>query len=431
MKQTISPAREIRPVGPDHLEEYLEIYLNAYPAFKSLDADCVKYYRDKTRLDMTTDKDVDFYGMFEGERLIAQMKLVNFQMNVYGRMRPAVGLMALAVHPLFKKQGAALSMMRFYEKYTYEKGADIAVLLPFNIGFYRRMGYGLGGRMDEYHIATQNLPNCDDLSALKYLHKEDLPDVLACHRDFALANHGMLIKFEEEIREMEKDDVTRRVGCYDGDKLIGYAAYRYEETSETNFTLNRIVVDELIYRDGSVLRALLGFLRNQADLAQTIILRSGEEDFYHLLPNPMHISGGYIPYGYLQTNESAMGNMYKVLDPARFVENTAYRIFPDVERRVLFRYYDDLTDETSELTILFRGGRWSAVTAGDSPDAKAVSPDATVTCSIGDLSALLMNSGRLASFVRLGVMDIDNPEELPVLDYLLYYSQKPFSNSDF
>ncbi len=29
--------REIRPVGLDYLEDYLEIYLNAYPAFKSLD----------------------------------------------------------------------------------------------------------------------------------------------------------------------------------------------------------------------------------------------------------------------------------------------------------------------------------------------------------------------------------------------------------
>jgi hypothetical protein len=50
---------------------------------------------------------------------------------------------------------------------------------------------------------------------------------------------------------------------------------------------------------------------------------------------------------------------------------------------------------------------------------------------MSDLSALLMNCGRLASFVRLGVMTIDNPAETPVLDMLLYYAQKPFSNSDF
>ena len=118
MQQKISPTREIRPVGTDHIEEYLEIYLNAYPAFKLLDADCIQYYRHKTHLDMTTDREVDFYGMFEGDRLIAQMKLVNFRMNVYGKMQPAVGLMALAVHPLFRKQGVALSMVRFYEKYT-------------------------------------------------------------------------------------------------------------------------------------------------------------------------------------------------------------------------------------------------------------------------------------------------------------------------
>ena len=31
--------REIRPIGTEYVEEYIEIYLNAYPAFKALDED--------------------------------------------------------------------------------------------------------------------------------------------------------------------------------------------------------------------------------------------------------------------------------------------------------------------------------------------------------------------------------------------------------
>ena len=80
------------------------------------------------------------------------------------------------------------------------------------------------------------------------------------------------------------------------------------------------------------------------------------------------------------------------------------------------------------LTIAFRDGKWSAV---DPVSDGSTAPDATITCTKGDLSSLLMNCGRLASFLRLGVMEIDKPEEAPVLDLLLYYNQKPFSNSDF
>lgn len=423
MKQTLPMNREIRPVGTDRVDEYLEIYLNAYPAFKSLDAECREYYRNKTLLDMSTDKEVDFYGMFQDDKLVALMKLVNFRMNLYGKLQPAVGLMSLAVHPLYKKQGIALSMVRFYEEYTAEKGADVAVLLPFNIGFYRKMGYGLGGRMDEYHIQTADLPKRKDLSHLRLMTMDDMDDLLACQERFSSENHGLLVKYEEEIRGMRGDESLLKVGYYEEDTLQGYAIYRFVDASETNYTMNRIEVDELIYRDGEVLKDLLGFFRNQADLAQTIILRSGEEDFYHLLPNPAHVSNYYIPYGYLQTNVSAMGNMYKILDPVRFVENTSYRRFPKLDKTVCFRYLDEMSGETSDLVVTFRDGHWSASETGDA--------DCTITCAKSDLSALLMNCGRLASFLRLGVMEIDKPEEADVIDLLLYHNQKPFSNSDF
>lgn len=415
--------RQIRPIGPADVEQYLEVYLNAYPAFKSLDDECRQFYREKTVRDMTEDKEVDFVGMFEGEKLIATMKLVNFQMNNYGKMQPAVGLMSLAVHPLFKKQGVALAMVRYYEAYAAER-SDVAVLLPFRMDFYRKMGYGLGGKMDEYHIPTLHLPKCKDLSHIRLLSRGDIDAVLACHTEFAKANHGMLAKYEEEIRDMRADESTIRVGYEEDDKLAGYAAYHFEQASDVNYTMNRIVVDELIYSDGTVLRALLGYLRNQADLAETIVIRSGEEDFYHLLPDAADVSGNYIPFGYLQTNVSAMGNMYKILDPEKFVAHTDYRQFPQIDRTVRFRYLDEMAGEEKTLTVAFAAGKWSAA----SPE---TTPDATVTCAMSDLSALLMNCGRLASFVRLGVMTIDKPEETPVLDMLLYYNQKPFSNSDF
>ena len=415
--------RKIRPIGPDDVEQYLEVYLNAYPAFKSLDDECRQFYREKTTFDMTNDKEVDFFGMFDGDKLIATMKLVNFQMNVYGELQPAVGLMSLAVHPLFKKQGVALAMIRYYEAYARER-ADITILLPFRMDFYRKMGYGLGGKMDEYHIPTAHLPAYKDLSHVRLLSREDIDAVLACHTASAKANHGMLIKFEEEVRDMRADESTVRVGYEEDGKLSGYAAYHFAQENDVNYTLNRIVVDELVYSSGTVLRALLGYLRNQADLAETIVIRSGEEDFYHLLIDTADVSGNYIPFGYLQTNVSAMANMYKVLDPEKFVAHTAYRKFPVIDKTVRFHYTDEMAGEERELAITFAGGAWRVAAA----DAAA---DATITCAMSDLSALLMNCGRLASFVRLGVMTIDHPEETPILDMLLYYSQKPFSNSDF
>lgn len=110
--------RKIEKIGKGFIEDYLDVYLNAYPAFKALDDKCREAYRAKTTFDMDNDKDVEFIGFFNDNKLVSTMKLVNFQMNLYGQMNPAVGLMSLAVHPLYKKQGIALEMVKYYEDYT-------------------------------------------------------------------------------------------------------------------------------------------------------------------------------------------------------------------------------------------------------------------------------------------------------------------------
>ena len=106
--------RTIRPLTQQDLEAYLDIYLNAYPAYKTLDEACREHYREKHRLELREDRQVQTVGLFEGDVLIATMKLILFSMNCFGRMQTACGLMALEVHPLHKKQGAALEMIRYF-----------------------------------------------------------------------------------------------------------------------------------------------------------------------------------------------------------------------------------------------------------------------------------------------------------------------------
>lgn len=424
---------KITPLGEEHIEAYLEIYLNAYPAYKSQDDACRAYYREKIRTDMGYGGDVTFTGLFEGDELIAIMKIVHFSMNLFGKMHPAEGLMSLGVHPLHKKKGAALAMVKFFEEYAKKAGAKVAILLPFNMGFYRKMGYGYGIKMDEYHIPTLSLPAGGDLSQVRLLTLSDLPKVLSCHEDFARANHGMVIKFGEEIREMEKDDAVKRAGVFDGERLKGYAAFRFISDHEENYTLNHIQVEELIYADGKVLRALLGFLRLQADLAQSVVIRSGEEDFYHLLDNPQDLSGHYMPFGYIQTNVSAVGTMYKIIDPAAFVRATDYRRFPVEDLTVKVICEDEMEGGKHTFSIAFEkdGEGTSRWTAFEDPTDSKDSADVTLQCKKADLSSLLMGACRLSSMVRMGSMDVSDSSYISRLDRLFVCEQKPWSNSDY
>ena len=102
----------VRPLTEADVEPYLDIYLNSYPAYKTLDEECRAHYREKHLTELREDTQTRTMGLFEDGVLIATMKLILFSMNIFGVMQPACGLMALEVHPLHKRKGAALAMVR-------------------------------------------------------------------------------------------------------------------------------------------------------------------------------------------------------------------------------------------------------------------------------------------------------------------------------
>lgn len=486
-----SKKREIRPLTQQDIEAYLDIYLNSYPAYKSLDAECRQHYREKHQLELREDREVQTVGLFEDGILIATMKLVSFSMNFFGKMQPACGLMALEVHPLHKKKGAALEMVRYFEAYAKENGALLTLLLPFKIGFYRQMGYGFAGKLYEYHLPTAVLPKMEDRARqhLRLMQPEDFDEALACYNHFAARNHGMVKKFEEEVRGSQDDIQVRRIGyyadaaaanaCTDGaavadgacraceaaqadtdrrdgqPRLRGYVAYRFESASETNYTQNRLSVEELIYDSGEVLRALLGALKMQEDLAQTVILRTGEENFHHLLSDPQDISKNYIDFGFLQTNVSAVGTMFKIVEPEAFIQKTDYRVFPSGSLTAEFCYFDEMRYAEQKIRIRFAEGRWSFTEAGrtageDEKNAAGVKDletveepvDITVHCSQGEFTSLLMGSADLGALVRLGAVSVhagnagggrnaEQADAVRMLTQMLYCSQKPWLNADY
>lgn len=421
--------REVKVISPDLIDEYITIYLNSYPAYKDLSEDGIAKYKNKYINSMKNDENITFVGLFENGTFIALMKLIDFSMNTFGKMQHSVGLMSLAVHPMHRKKGAALDMVRFFEEYTKETKAAAAMLLPFRIDFYRNMGYGYGSRLDEYRIPTVNLPTFKDISCIKFLNSDDTAQMLECQKAFASVNHGMVVKFEDEIRDMFADDQSKRIGYFQDDKLKGYAIYTFVSESDVNYTLNRIEVKELVYLEPEVLKSMLGFFRNQADLAQTIVIRTGEEDFYHILPSAQDISGNYIDFGFLQTNISAVGTMYKIVDLDNFVSITDYRRFPLSNITVGFDYYDELSHLSKSFAVKFmpkdeHTSCWS-VADSNSPC------DVRIECNLSDISALFMGSCQLSSLVRLGNIKLSDPSFETLLDSLFYYKQKPWTNTDY
>lgn len=421
--------RVIRRLKPEDLPAYMEIYLNAYPAGKDLSEECYEKYYRRNLLSMQSFDDVNFFGCFEGATLVATMKLIDFKINLFGMMRRATGLMALAVHPMYKRRGIAREMVGFFERYTKSCGAAIALLLPFRIDFYKNLGFGYGSKLEEYHLPTRYLPKSTDTGTLRFLGKGSIEEVLRCHRDYVRLHHGQLEKFREEEADLRSDDTVRRIGCFEGDRLKGYAAFTFERNSSCNYTLNRMDVKELIYSNVQTLHSLLAGLAMQEDLAQTVVLRSGDPDFYHLLQNPQDISGNYIDYGFLQTNVAAVGTMYKIVDVRIFVKETSQRRFLPMDFIMAWHLREDGSEKEQVFAL-----RWKKIDEHHSTwsyEEEVSTVDVTATCLVSDFSALMMGSANFASLVRLGLIRLSHSEYVEPLDYLFHVQQKPFTNTDY
>lgn len=422
--------REIRFLGPEDVEEYLPIYFNSYPAFKNIGDEGHEIYLKKTLDTMEKYDDVHFVGLYEDDVLIATMKIIDFSMNVFGQIKPAAGLMALGVDPLHKKAGAALEMVKYFERYVEENKMLLALLLPFRADFYRKMGYGFETRLHQYHLPMEGLPICKDVSKLRFLGKEDFEKVFACYSRAVLKTHGMIEKLGEEKRDIKQDSESRRVGYFQEEELLGYVTYRCVCDRDDNYTINHLDVSEIIYESPQVLKSLLGYLRLQQDQAQTVIIRTGEEDFYHILDNPQDVSNNYIDFGYLQTNTASIGIMHKIISPSLFIKETEHRQFPPFELTLKIEYQETFAKEENSVCISFvkdekgQFSRWKVVENTELNDV-------AMKCKMGDMASIFMGSCSVSALERMGAVWISDKSYIKILEQLFHVEQRPWSNTDF
>jgi len=427
--------REILKLNKSHIDAYTDIAFNAYPSFKDFSKEAMDAYKEEALFIMENDPVVTFYGMFENQELVAVMRLFDFKMNCFGKIIPVSGLGFLGVHLLHKKKGIAKAMVDFYESHYRERQIPIGLLLPFRPDFYKRMGYGLGTKMNHYRLGASRLPKASQMpqhqtSRLSYVKREELEKLLACHRHVMANTHGMIEKFGDEIRPIFGDPFNHIIGVFnEGEEITGYLIYQFKNAKAGNYTITNLVVKELVYQSPEDLHMLFGFIRSQEDQINLVIFNTEDEHFYHLFDNPLNDTHNYIPYGYLETNTQAIGAMYKLFDVRMAFLQNSHRKYGSETLTVRFIIHDNYHGEGLEdVSVSFDDGKVTCVSSFDKSSALA---NVIVKISIADFSTLFLGISSVRGLYQLGLLTLNNLEVLDTLDRLFYYHQKPVCYTDF
>lgn len=415
---------DIRLLTEKHVKAMARLMRNAYPGYdisEEAQQNTEKWVR---RVVAGTDDEIGLGCFDEQEQLVGGMQVLNQPMNLRMKMVNVIGLGGLCVDLLHKKKRIALNLLYHSFMKGQKEGACMAILDPFNIGFYKKMGCGISVKNHQFKLKPSQMPHDGHRSMVHELKEEDIPIIVEYVHRYYLKHHGMLKMEEYEIRDILQE-CQMILGVSQKGELSGIMPIRFERTAPHNIFKTNLIVEEFLYDDPVTAKAFFSFLNAQADQATQVIINSqdnhfesnfqdpdtGDDDTFHTRSNEMYRTGNGMMARIL--------NMEKVFAAVEVPAHET-RYFP-----MTIHIDDPLMEElTGEYTLCVMDGQLSAaMTKGQTEYDGSV--------EIGDLASLIMGAVNMNSLMRYGRVTINNADKMEALGRVLQYPQAPVCLSRF
>lgn len=412
--------REIKKLEEQDLRSFARILVNAYPVVHT---DVDKTYNSFSK-EFHEDDSIEFYGLFENDMLLGGMCFHHYHMNLYGKMISIAGVGSVAVDLLHKKEKVAKDLMTFFIEHFKKAGVHFLCLYPFRLEFYKKMGFGIGSKMNQYRIQPTSLPSGSSKSHLRYLTNEDQSLLKACHQRFVAETHGMFAKTDMELNGMFGNSNLRIIGYEQGNEIKGYLTFTFRRVTEDNFLKQNLHVIEIIYEHREVLSELLTFLQSQADQVDRIVVNTQDDYFHHLLSDPRNGTDRIIPSVFHESNTSGIGLMYRVTNVRGFLEDLSHRNFGGQTIRLKLTISDSF-DHKNNMSFHVNFVNGSLIF--DS----STEYDVEMKLDISDFSSMIMGVVPFKSLYKYGLIEVSDPMYIDVLDMLFKSNEKPICMSRF
>src|SRR5262245_48893251 len=219
---------------------------NAYPGIKISSEEDRQKFAQRMMARASDDPAVDFYGLFEDERLVGGMRLHDFVMNMRSGRIKAGGVGFIAVDLAHKKRGVAKDLVAFFLQHCQDRERQIALLYPFRSDFYKQMGFGYGTKMNQYRVKPTHLPKGPTKEHVKLLAADNKQLLADCYHRYLAATHGLIEKTQAEVDRLFKDPDHRIVGCVRDGAVTGYLLLTFKPVNPEFALMNDAMVEEIV-----------------------------------------------------------------------------------------------------------------------------------------------------------------------------------------
>ena len=343
-----------------------------------------------------------YLGCFDDNgNLIGSSLLMDFEVNVRGKLMEMGGTAYVSTNFLHKKEHVAKNLIRVGLGAFAKTGRTVAALHPFNPAFYRKMGFGYCNETMMYSPKPQYIRSYGDKSCLSYARPEEEEEILEFYRNYAKKTHGATIHSFMEGR------------------ITGYLTFEFVEVDHYTDMYHDLAVRELVCEDMETMKQFLTFFASQTDQIERVRIYTYEEDFHMLFTNPDSGENRAFDGAIQEIGRKNMGYMFRILDVKKYFalqnhcERPARREFT-MELQV----EDDFMEENNTSVLLRVQGDKVLLT-------KDREPDVVLKTGIADLSSLVMGAIPLSSFLWTERMELSNRSYGQDIQNAIGWSEKP------
>ena len=395
---------EIRPLGPEHVQQFNELL--AY-VFQITDADIEESgYDSKKEMIKSKQPILDLskvFGWFHQDQLISQIAIYPCEVNIHGTNYKMGGVTGVGTYPEYAGHGLMQELIRVALSNMREDEQWISYLYPYNIPYYRRKGWEIMSDKLSFKIRDTQLPKQVSVPGMVERKAVTDPDVYTVYNQFTAANHGALTRSSfhwEEYWRYENEEERTAAIYYDGDgKPQGVLFYWVAEEV--------FHIKEMFYLNQEARNGLWNFVSAHFSMVYWV-----KGDIYKNEPLAFLLDDSQIK----ETIEPYY--MARIVDVEQFLAKFPFTAFSQ-------SFHFQVTDPVAPWNNDSFSLTWSVEEerALVSREAKG----ATVILDIQTLSCLLMNYRRASYLSRIERLATD-PKTLKVLEQIIPDTEAYFSD---
>lgn len=205
-------------------------------------------------------------GWFDGEKLISQLAVYPFQVNIFGQIYEMGGLTGVGTYPEYANMGLMNKLMRQALADMRERKQSISYLFPYSFPFYRRKGWEIISDKMTFEVKDYQLPKKREVTGYVERLDPEHHDIRAVYKQFSLRRHAAMIRNElawDEYWRWDTEDLTAAVYYDSSHNPLGYLLY---------WISNEILhVKEMVYINQEARNGLWNFISAHFSMVSKVV----------------------------------------------------------------------------------------------------------------------------------------------------------------